>query len=52
MIKLSKSDVLIELRDYFLITIGLICYAFGWSAFLLPYQITTGRGTGRSAIIY
>ena len=52
MIKLSKSDVLIELRDYFLITIGLICYAFGWSAFLLPYQITTGGVTGISAIIY
>ena len=52
MIKLSKSDVLIELRDYFLITIGLICYAFGWSAFLLPYQITTGGVTGVSAIIY
>lgn len=52
MIKLSKSDVLIELRDYFLITIGLICYEFGWSAFLLPYQITTGGVTGISAIIY
>ena len=52
MIKLSKSDVLIELRDYFLITIGLICYAFGWSSFLLPYQITTGGVTGISAIIY
>ncbi|HRF92062.1 MAG TPA: YitT family protein [Bacteroides graminisolvens] len=52
MIKLSKSDVLIELRDYFLITFGLICYAFGWSAFLLPYQITTGGVTGVSAIIY
>lgn len=52
MIKLSKSDVLIELRDYFLITFGLICYAFGWSAFLLPYQITTGGVTGISAIIY
>lgn len=52
MIKLSKSDALIELRDYFLITIGLICYAFGWSAFLLPYQITTGGVTGVSAIIY
>ena len=52
MIKLSKLDILIELRDYFLITIGLICYAFGWSAFLLPYQITTGGVTGISAIIY
>jgi uncharacterized membrane-anchored protein YitT (DUF2179 family) len=52
MVKPSKSDVLRESRDYILITFGLICYAIGWSAFLLPYQITTGGVTGISAIIY
>lgn len=41
-----------ESRDYFAITFGLICYAMGWAAFLLPYQITTGGVTGISAIIY
>lgn len=41
-----------ESRDYFAITFGLICYAIGWAAFLLPYQITTGGVTGISAIIY
>ncbi|WP_321334021.1 YitT family protein [uncultured Bacteroides sp.] len=52
MVKPLKSDVLRESKDYILITFGLICYAFGWSAFLLPYQITTGGVTGISAIIY
>ena len=41
-----------ESKDYLAITLGLICYAIGWAAFLLPYQITTGGVTGIAAIIY
>ena len=41
-----------EVNDYLFITFGLICYALGWAAFLLPYEITTGGVTGISAIIY
>ena len=41
-----------ELRDYIAITFGLLCNAFGWAAFILPYQITTGGVTGIAAIIY
>lgn len=41
-----------ELRDYIAITFGLLCYAFGWAAFMLPYQVTTGGVTGIAAIIY
>ncbi len=41
-----------EWNDYLSITFGLICYALGWAAFLLPYQITTGGVTGISAIIF
>lgn len=50
--KPSKPEVLRELKDYLFINIGLISYALGWAAFLLPYQITTGGVTGISAIIY
>lgn len=50
--KPSKATALRELRDYLFIVFGLVCYALGWSAFLLPYQITTGGVTGISAIIY
>lgn len=41
-----------ELRDYLLITLGLLCYATGWTVFFLPYQITTGGTTGIGAIVY
>ncbi len=52
MIKFQKAEILREVRDYFLIILGLACYSLGWAAFLLPYQITTGGVTGISAIIY
>src|SRR5574344_324891 len=41
-----------EMKDYFFITLGLMLYTFGWTVFLLPYQIVTGGVTGLSAIIY
>lgn len=50
--KPTKAEVVSELKDYVIITFGLICYALGWVAFLLPYQITTGGTTGVGAIIY
>lgn len=49
---LTKSDAIRESKDIFFITLGLMCYAIGWAAFLLPYQITTGGVTGISAIIF
>lgn len=41
-----------EIKDYIFITFGLASYALGWSAFLLPYQITQGGTTGIGAIVY
>ena len=41
-----------ELKDYVAITLGIMCYAMGWAAFMLPYQISTGGVTGISALIY
>lgn len=48
----TKAEVNRELRDYLFITVGLVSYALGWTAFLIPYQITTGGTTGIAAIIY
>ena len=47
----AKAEIMREVKDYFYITLGLISYSFGWAAFLLPYQITTGGTTGIGAII-
>ena len=50
--KPNKATLLREVKDYTLITVGLISYSMGWAAFLIPYQITTGGTTGIGAIIY
>jgi uncharacterized membrane-anchored protein YitT (DUF2179 family) len=52
MTKITKAEAMREARDYVFITLGLVLYALGWAAFLLPYQITTGGTTGIGAIIY
>ena len=41
-----------EVKDYLLITLGLFLYTFGWTVFLLPYQIVTGGVTGIAAIVF
>ena len=38
--------------SYIVITLGLMLYTFGWSAFMLPAQIVGGGVSGLSAIIY
>ena len=41
-----------EVKDYIFIALGLLLYTFGWTGFLLPYEIGTGGVTGMSAVIY
>lgn len=50
--KPSRDEVLTETKDFIAINLGLICYAIGWAAFLLPYKMTTGGLTGMCAILY
>ena len=52
MVGLFKTKFGREIKDSLAITFGLICYSFGWVAFMLPYQISTGGVTGISALIY
>ncbi|MFA6830859.1 MAG: YitT family protein [Bacteroidaceae bacterium] len=44
--------MLLEIRDYLMITLGIFIYCMGWAAFLLPYEIATGGVTGIAAIIF
>ncbi len=41
-----------EVQDYIFITLGLFLYSFGFTVFLMPYEIVTGGVTGISAIIF
>ena len=38
--------------SYVIITLGLMLYTFGWSAFMLPMRIVGGGVSGMSAILY
>lgn len=41
-----------EVKDYLMITFGLVLYTFGWTVWMLPYSIVTGGITGMAAIIF
>ena len=48
----NLGGIVKEVRDYVFITLGLLLYSFGFTVFLMPYEIVTGGVTGISAIIY
>ena len=49
--KIDKVSVT-QVKDYIMITLGLVCYCFGYSAFLLPEKIVTGGVTGLASLLY
>lgn len=48
----NYKTILRQVRDYVFITLGLALYAFGWTVFMLPYEIVTGGVTGIAAIVF
>lgn len=48
----NASHVCREVRDYVIITLGLIGYASGFTCFLLPHQIPSGGVTGAGSVIF
>lgn len=48
---IPKKSLMLEVKEYFVITIGLVIYAFGWTFFLLPYQLVSGGTAGIGAIV-
>ena len=50
--KPATKRLLSEAEKYLFICIGLAVFAFGWTFFLIPHQITGGGISGISAIIY
>ena len=49
---IDHKMILNEVKDYLLITFGLLLYTISFTVFLMPYQIVAGGVTGLSAIIY
>lgn len=48
----STRKILKLAQDYVMITLGLFCYAFGFTAFILPEKIVIGSVTGLSSLIH
>lgn len=48
----GKAKKIIEgVKDYLIITLGLLCYTAGWSVFILPNHLVGGGVSGISAIL-
>ena len=47
-----KNNIWVALKEYLLITIGLLSYVLGWAIFLIPNNLVGGGVSGLSAIIY
>ena len=49
--QVNHKIILNEVEDYVFITLGLLLYAFGFTFFLMPYEIVTGGVSGIGAIV-
>ena len=47
-----KSSVLQTVKEYVLLTVGVLSYALGWSIFLLPHNLVGGGVSGFASILY
>lgn len=52
MSKNKRSNILRDVRDYSMIMVGLIFYAIGFTAFILPHQIVIGGMAGLGTLVY
>jgi uncharacterized membrane-anchored protein YitT (DUF2179 family) len=49
---ITKNKLVSFLESYVYITIGLLIFAFGWTAFIIPSEITGGGLAGLGALVY
>lgn len=47
-----KSSLGTVVKEYVLVTLGVVSYALGWSLFLLPYNLVGGGVSGCASILY
>lgn len=47
---MNKKSVLVFLKEYALITLGILLYVLGWSIFLVPNNLVGGGVSGAAAV--
>lgn len=50
--RVLKTSVRQTIKEYVLLTIGVMSYALGWSIFLLPHNLVGGGVSGFASILY
>ena len=48
----SRQNIFPWNADYLMIALGMVMYGIGWTAFLLPNDITTGGVPGIASLVY
>lgn len=52
MTNVLKKGLLTAVREYAMVTLGVVAYALGWTIFLLPNNLIGGGVSGFSSIVY
>ena len=47
-----RQSIQHQIKDYLIITLGLIIYSISVTCFILPYEITTGGIVGFGSVIF
>ena len=48
---MKAKKILLGIKEYFLITLGILCYVLGWTIFLVPNNLIGGGVTGVASIV-
>ncbi len=48
---METKKILLGVKEYFLITLGILCYVLGWAIFLVPNNLIGGGVTGIASIV-
>ncbi|MBQ2501198.1 MAG: YitT family protein, partial [Bacteroidales bacterium] len=48
---METRKILIGIKEYVLITLGILCYVLGWAIFLVPNNLIGGGVTGLASIV-
>ncbi len=49
---IDKKNLMFNIKEYLMITFGLLLYVFAWKAFLFPLELVSGGASGICAIIF
>ena len=48
---LKGTSIFISLKEYVIITLGMLLYIVGWSVFLVPNQLVGGGVSGLASVV-